>query len=55
MAMLWRILYVSTWSFEVEGKEHMGMQIEEVSHGFKQASRQWFLKFDQVVTFFYFK
>lgn len=32
----------------------MGMQIEEVSHSFKQASHQWFLKFDQVVTFFCF-
>jgi Reverse transcriptase (RNA-dependent DNA polymerase) len=41
--------------FIVKGKEHMGCRLKRSIYGLKQASRQWYLKFDQVITEFGFK
>jgi Reverse transcriptase (RNA-dependent DNA polymerase) len=41
--------------FVVKGKEHMGCRLKRSIYGLKQASRQWYLKFDQVITEFGFK
>src|SRR5438105_8527355 len=40
--------------FVVEGKEHMGCQLKKSIYGLKQASRQWYLKFDEVIRKFGF-
>jgi Reverse transcriptase (RNA-dependent DNA polymerase) len=41
--------------FVIKGKEHMGCRLKQSIYGLKQASRQWYLKFDQVITEFEFK
>jgi Reverse transcriptase (RNA-dependent DNA polymerase) len=41
--------------FVVKDKEHMGCRLKRSIYGLKQASRQWYLKFDQVITEFGFK
>jgi Reverse transcriptase (RNA-dependent DNA polymerase) len=41
--------------FIVKGKEHMGCRLKRSIYGLKQTSRQWYLKFDQVITGFGFK
>jgi Reverse transcriptase (RNA-dependent DNA polymerase) len=41
--------------FIVKGKEHMGCRLKRSIYGLKQASRQWYLKFDQVIAEFGFK
>jgi hypothetical protein len=40
--------------FAVEGKEHMGCRLKKSISGLKQASRQWCLKFDEVIKKFGF-
>ena len=41
--------------FVMEGKERMGRRLKKSIYGLKQASRQWYLKFDQTIKNFGFK
>lgn len=38
--------------FEETGNENMICKLQKFIYGFKQASHQWYLKFDKVVTSF---
>ena len=40
--------------FVVEGKEHMCCRLKKSIYGLKQASRQWYIKFDNVIQNFGF-
>jgi hypothetical protein len=39
----------------MKGKEHMGCHMKKPIYGLKQASRQWYLKFDESIRSFGFK
>ena len=41
--------------FVMEGKERVGCRLKKFIYGLKQASRQWYLKFDQTIKNFRFK
>ena len=41
--------------FVVEGKERMGRRLKKSIYGLKQASRQWYLKFDSTIRKFGFQ
>jgi hypothetical protein len=42
-------------SFAVKGKEHMRCHLRKSIYGLKQASRQWYLNFDETIRSFGFK
>jgi hypothetical protein len=41
--------------FVVKGKEHMWCHLKKSIYGLKQASKQWYLKFDETIRSFGFK
>jgi hypothetical protein len=46
---------VQTKGFDMKGKEHMRCHMRKFIYGLKQTSRQWYLKFDEIIRSFGFK
>ena len=42
-------------SFSIKGKEHLACKLKKSIYGLKQASQQWYLKFNNTITSFGFK
>jgi hypothetical protein len=49
------VYVVQPKGFVVEGKENLGCHLTKSIYGLKQASRQWYLKFDETIIKFGFK
>ena len=49
------IYMVQPEGFETKGSEHLVCKLKKSIYGLKQASRQWYRKFDQVISSFGFK
>jgi hypothetical protein len=53
---LYENIYIAqSKGFVVEGKENLGCRLKKSIYGLKQASRQWYLKFDETIRKFGFK
>ena len=44
-----------SYGFQEKGKEHLVCKLKKSIYGLKQASRQWYFKFDEIVTSLGFK
>jgi hypothetical protein len=53
--LLENIYMAQSKGFTMKGKEHMGCHLRKSIYGLKQASRQWYLKFDETIRSFGFK
>jgi hypothetical protein len=53
--LLENVYMVQHKGFTVKGKEHMRCHLRKSIYGLKQASRQWYLKFDETIRSFDFK
>jgi hypothetical protein len=53
--LLGNIYMTQPKGFAVKGKEHMGCHLKKSIYVLKQASRQWYLKFDEIIRSFGFK
>ncbi|KAK8948501.1 hypothetical protein KSP39_PZI005632 [Platanthera zijinensis] len=50
-----KIYMMQPQGFELKGSEHLVCRLKKSIYGLKQASRQWYRKFDQVISAFGFK
>jgi hypothetical protein len=50
-----RVYMIQPKGFIMEGKEDMGCHLKKSIYGLKQASRQWYLKFNETIKRFGFK
>jgi hypothetical protein len=53
--MLENVYMAQPKGFAIKGKEHMACHLKKSIYGLKQASRQWYLKFDETIRNFGFK
>jgi hypothetical protein len=53
--MLENVYMAQPKGFAIKEKEHMGCHMRKSIYGLKQASRQWYLKFDETIRSFGFK
>jgi hypothetical protein len=53
--MLENVYMTQPKGFAMKGKKHMGCHLKKSIYGLKQASRQWYLKFDETIRSFGFK
>jgi hypothetical protein len=53
--LLENVYMVQPKGFAMKGKKHMGCHMRKSIYGLKQASRQWYLKFDETIRSFGFK
>jgi hypothetical protein len=53
--LLENVYMTQSKDFTVKGKEHMRCHLRKSIYGLKQASRQWYLKFNETIMSFGFK